>query len=152
MLEDDKKIMDIVNVWNGLYMRYSDDIIIILPKVTNDFFIEQFKAINNILKSIPGLKLQGEKTQIYKYFKTELASCNELVMEKVPNGQNRINYLGFTFDGKKITIRDKTITKYYYHMYRKLKTIIKHKGITKNGNRISAKNVKPVTLPSSLHN
>ena len=31
-----------------------------------------------------------------------------------------LDYLGFSFDGRKVRIRDKTITKYYYRMYRKV--------------------------------
>ncbi|OAB33136.1 hypothetical protein PMSD_15600 [Paenibacillus macquariensis subsp. defensor] len=49
--------------------------------------------------------------------------------------------MGFTFDGKTIMIRDKTVSKYYYRLYRKLKTITKNKGYTKKGNRISSENV-----------
>lgn len=57
------------------------------------------------------------------------------------NGKNEIDYLGFTFDGKEITIRDKTISKYYYRLYRKLKTIVKNEGYTPSGKRISCKNL-----------
>lgn len=52
-----------------------------------------------------------------------------------------MNYLGFTFDGQVVTLRDKTISKYYYKLYRKLKTIVKNNGVTKNGRRISCENV-----------
>lgn len=54
---------------------------------------------------------------------------------------NTLDYLGFSFDGHVVTIRNKTISKYYYRMYRKVKAIVKSDGITKNGNRISAKNL-----------
>ena len=47
------------------------------------------------------------------------------------NAPNIINFLGFSFDGSKITIRSKTISKYYYKMTRKIKKYIKGKnGIT----------------------
>ena len=47
--------------------------------------------------------------------------------------------MGFTFDGKNVTIRDKTLSKYYYRMYKKVRSITKHKGITHKGNKISCK-------------
>ncbi|MGN1433499.1 MAG: hypothetical protein ACI4XI_07335, partial [Ruminococcus sp.] len=50
-------------------------------------------------------------------------------------------FLGFSFDGSKITIRSKTISKYYYRMYSKAKTITKNKGYTKNGKKISKENL-----------
>lgn len=52
-----------------------------------------------------------------------------------------INFLGFTFDGKKISIRAKTVGKYYYRMYGKARTIKRNKGYSPKGNRISAKNL-----------
>lgn len=139
MLVFDKKIHDYIEDVDGLYMRYSDDFIIVLPIENKIGFKEEFNFIQEIINSIPHLKLQSEKTQIYKYSNGLIVSCNEL--NNVPNGKDCINYLGFTFDGSKVTIRDKTISKYYYRMYRKLKTITKSDGISKYGNRISNKNI-----------
>jgi len=52
-----------------------------------------------------------------------------------------INFLGFTFDGKKVSIRQKTTSKYYYRMYRKAKTIAKNGGYTAKGKHISGRNL-----------
>ena len=141
MVEVDKAISKFVNKFDGLYMRYSDDMIIVLPELTEDVFIESYKKIIAILKSIPKLELQKEKTQIYYYCEEKLSNCNKIICDSIVNGNNKINYLGFSFDGKEVTIRDKTITKYYYRMYRKLKHIVRNNGVTKKGKRISPKNV-----------
>lgn len=141
MLEFDKKLNDYINNIHGMYMRYSDDFIIILPQNIVGIFKEQFNYIMSIIKSIPNLDLQPDKTQIFKFNDKLLISCNELVLEGVKNSKNLMDYLGFTFDGKVVTIRDKTLSKYYYRMYRKLKTIIKHDGVTKHGKKISCKNI-----------
>ncbi len=141
MLVFDKRINDYVNSLDGLYMRYSDDFIIVLPKLTKDNFIEKFKKISDEIDSIPNLDLQPDKTQVFHCSNKILESCNNLVLSGVPNGNDFINYLGFTFDGRVVSIRDKTISKYYYRMYRKLKTIVKNNGYTKKGNRISNSNV-----------
>lgn len=58
-------------------------------------------------------------------------------MPEIDDHKHIINYLGFTFDGKKITIREKTTGKYFYRMRRKIDTIEKHGGYTKKKNRIS---------------
>ena len=42
-----------------------------------------------------------------------------------------MEYLGFAFDGIDITIRDKTTSKYYYRMYRKVDDIKKQEVKTK---------------------
>lgn len=140
MIDCDEKISALVRQYNGLYMRYSDDFVVVLPKSNQNEFIMQFKEIYSIIKNIDNLILQPDKTQIYEYNNSIIKSCNSLVFNDVPDTNNIINYLGFIFDGNKITIRDKTVTKYYYRLYRKLKTIRKQKGYIK-GKRISCKEV-----------
>ncbi len=140
MLTTDKIMNDYIIQLGGLYMRYSDDFIIIIPK-SNIKFEDVFIKINQIIHNTPRLVLQEEKTQLYHYANLELTNVNSKFMSNIPNGANRINYLGFTFDGKEVTIRDKTITKYYYRLYRKLKTIVRNEGITKYGHRISTENL-----------
>lgn len=141
MIKADEQMKQLVDEYNGLYMRYSDDFIVILPKISDDIFKRLLNSIKNIIKSVPNLVLQSEKTQLYKYKDEELNSCNVCFLKDVPNGKNEIDYLGFTFDGKEITIRDKTISKYYYRLYRKLKTIVKNDGFTSSGKKISCKNL-----------
>ena len=141
MLEADEKIFQLVCKYSGLYMRYSDDFIIVLPQISDECFETILKDTLTIVNSIPNLILQSEKTQIFRYQSPMLTSCSSLYLEGGSNGKNEIDYLGFSFDGERITIRDKTITKYYYRMYRKLKTIVNSKGYTRRGNRISCQNL-----------
>lgn len=141
MILADEALNGIANRNNGLYMRYSDDFIIILPKIKQEKFKELFKQINNEIKVVPRLNLQPDKTQVFKYGNLHLVSCNDLFLDGIENGKNEIDYLGFTFDGKEVNIRDKTITKYYYRLYRKLNTIVKNGGYTSSGKRISCKNL-----------
>lgn len=141
MLDFDKLINDFVVENHGLYMRYSDDFIVILPKKNLEYFKIQFEHIHKIIRSVPRVQLEPEKTQIFEYCNGNLKSCNEVILDNVKNGKNFMNYLGFTFDGQTVSLRAKTVSKYYYRLYRKLKTVVKSSGVTKRGNRISCKNV-----------
>lgn len=141
MLEFDEAIKRVVSAKQGLYMRYSDDFIIVLPKVSVEQYKHDFEILNTNIQKIPSLKLEPDKTQVFHYTNRQIISCNEMVLDCVKNKGNFMNYLGFTFDGQNVTLRDKTISKYYYKLYRKLKTISKNKGVTKNGRRISCENV-----------
>jgi hypothetical protein len=141
MLDFDKKLRSFVADKKGLYMRYSDDFIIILPKISLEQFKCEFSKIQTTIQSVPRLKLEPEKTQAFEYSSGRIRSCNEEVLETVKNSNNFMNYLGFSFDGQVVTLRDKTVTKYYYKLYRKLKTIVKNNGVTKRGRRISCENV-----------
>lgn len=67
MLEIDKMINDFVVSHGGIYRRYSDDFIIILPMATSslddiEVIIKRFESIKD--RGI--LELQPEKTQVYK--------------------------------------------------------------------------------------
>lgn len=137
MLEFDKKINDYVKSNNGLYLRYSDDFIIIFPNLNNTEFAIKYDRIKQFIDKIPKLDLQPEKTQIFKYESRKVIGCNHLFTDNKGKQKNSLDYLGFTFDGQKITIRDKTITKYYYRTYRKADNILKMGWKTKDGKRIS---------------
>lgn len=141
MLAFDKKISDFVKMRQGLYMRYSDDFIVIFPHNSFEESKNNYQYIITQINDVPGLILEPEKTQFFFYKEGLLKNCSDKIVEGFTEGKDILNYLGFAFDGQKISIRDKTITKYYYRLYRKIKTIVKNKGITKYGNRISKKNL-----------
>lgn len=138
MLACDKAIKEAVSNKGGLYMRYSDDFCIVLPAKEDGEARDFFEKIKGILGTVKNLKLQPEKTQ-YFYFD---GACVENVGTEFEQSANRdhrfINFLGFTFDGTHIHIRDKTITKYYYRMGKKAKTIVKQR---RRGKRPSLHNL-----------
>lgn len=141
MINADEQMNRLASEYNGLYMRYSDDFIVVLPNLSEEMFGKTYNSVLSIINSIPNLKLQPEKTQIYEYSRGVLNSCNSKFITGAKDTKNEIDYLGFTFNGKEITVRDKTISKYYYRMYRKLKTIERNKGYTRKHKRISCKNL-----------
>ena len=118
MMDVDQRIKEVVVKYSGKYMRYSDDFIIVLPTE----YIAAQSAINAVLKIIkdtPGLILKTEKTQIYRINLPDVINVGELFLEQADKSKNVINFLGFTFNGSKVTLRAKTVSKYYYRMYRK---------------------------------
>lgn len=140
MIDFDRAIRNFANQLKGLYLRYSDDFIIIIPD-NNCKFGDYLAQVNNIISTIPRLILQPDKTQIF-YFADNAIECRSNDFIKEASSDNKtLNYLGFSFDGNRITIRDKTISKYYYRLYSKIKTIVTAGGITPKGNRISYHNL-----------
>ena len=123
MLEFDKKIFEFVQSFQGLYMRYSDDFIIVLPKTDDAVFREQYLTIQAEIEKIPSLVLESKKTQIYQYAGHNISNCNEVFLHDGVAGKDAMDYLGFTFDGRQVTLRGKTVSKYYYRMRRKAKGV-----------------------------
>lgn len=131
MIEFDKDIKRYVTSKDGIYMRYSDDFIIVLPYERDAEIADFTRYIFSYVESMKGLlNLQKEKTSCYTY-------KNEVVYEG--DQPSSINYLGFLFDGKNIKMRPRAITKYYYRMRRKAHTIGRSNWTSSKGRHISAK-------------
>lgn len=83
MLDFDKTVKNLVEEKQGLYMRYSDDFIIILPKVSLAQFKCQIYKLHDAIKSVPRLQLEPDKTQVFHYLHRQIRSCNEDVLSDV---------------------------------------------------------------------
>ena len=135
MLDFDKAVNNFVTSNNGLYRRYSDDFVIVLP-YNNKKIQSQWQHINDIRKGIPNLDLQPDKTKVFHFAHGTITSCDSLLFPDLPNGKNIIDYLGFSFDGDKISIRDKTVSKYYYRMNHRASVVSRRSaGIGRKGKR-----------------
>ena len=153
MIEFDKYLKEFTKSYNGIYRRYSDDFIIVIPRINEiDKQVEIAEKLFDIVNQTPNLQLERTKTSCY-YYKNNNLSCIENLLPGQKNESKTLNYLGFTFDGVNIRLRDKTITKYYYKLYRtidkhlkleerKNKKIARHKLIKKKSKYASSGNKK----------
>lgn len=117
MINFDQQLKDYAKQQKGLYLRYSDDFIIAVPN--------NGKKIEEIIEYIRRL-CNGDEKLILESSKTKGYKCTKNKINETSSGkETRIDYLGFSFDGRKVRIRDKTLTKYYYRMYKKIKSIKK---------------------------
>jgi len=117
MLEFDREIQSFVSKLNGMYRRYCDDIIIVIP-LENDnkeSFLEYFEKTKS---KVSNLTIQDKKTQKLFYSKSKEI---KLIDEK--NNKSTLSYLGFDFNGEIVSIRQKSISRYYNKTYRRIKVI-----------------------------
>lgn len=149
MTDADCKINSIVSNHSGKYMRYSDDFIIILPIDEADSY-SVIHSILQTIQSIPRLELEPQKTQIYKAELPQICNVGKLFLQNADLSKATINFLGFTFDGQKVNIRNKTISKYYYRMYRKARSVAKHPSM-KNKKCLYEKYSRKGAKPSGNH-
>lgn len=135
MLEIDKQITDIIEQHKGIYRRYSDDYIIILPQQPELSFYDLKTRINTIINSEGKLEIHPDKTQTMKYL-------NNKLFDLTSHKYTHLDYLGFTFDGINVKMREKSIYKYYRTAYKLIKkgTIISKKnGYTGSDARLALK-------------
>ena len=138
MLKADKQIYEYVSALQGFYMRYSDDFMVVIPNTAPVDFRKHYETICGFITEAGGIEIKAEKTRIFSVENGVIRNCIADIILGQENGKNLIDFLGFSFDGKKIRLREKTISKYYNRMHRKAVTIFKCSGVTKKGNRINA--------------
>ena len=142
MLNFDKEINDYVSKLNGTYMRYSDDFLIVLPYENEQEISNHKDFIFSQVDCIEGLELQKDKTSVYIFNNKQITKIERDETSKIEKKEiSKIDYLGFIFDGIDIKLRPKSITKYYYRMRRKAKTIGRSNWKSPTGRNISAKNL-----------
>ena len=124
MSEVDQAIAEFVRQYGGLYRRYSDDTIIVIPK--NRITPSEWESVEYRIKdiiSIAKVTEQEEKTYRFIFENGRI----------IPNGKDgvskHLDYLGFTFDGENVLLRQKCI----YKFERKAHESISHAYTIKRG-------------------
>lgn len=110
-IDFDIKMSSIAAQYNGFYQRYSDDFILILPlKIGSWSKINDFKEIilNRIeeLSNINKIRIQKEKLEYRLFHQQEIIDVDQFK-------PSQIDYLGFTFNGIDVKIRERSIGKFY---------------------------------------
>jgi len=115
MINFDIELNSFLKSKNGIYRRYSDDMIIVCPLVdTQDVineFHEQIKAVK--------LKIQDSKTQKFHFLRDgEDLNCAQEFKNGLLNQNKQLSYLGFNFDGNFTYLKPGGLSGYYRKMKR----------------------------------
>ena len=119
MFDFDNQLNYELQKYNSIFRRYCDDIILITPEV---YAREVAILFNKLVENYTGLTINANKTEYY-YFD----ESSQLDEEK--SSRKTLDYLGFSFNGKEIKIREKTIFKYYIKLHQRI-------NIVKNASKI----------------
>ncbi|QDH15037.1 hypothetical protein E3E11_03215 [Oecophyllibacter saccharovorans] len=150
LFEFDLKMKNLLENEGGEYFRYADDLFLIIPTQSEKFFCKTSKwedAISKIideeLKNIgPMLSLSREKTSCFKYEKVK-GSTSQIATNLNPNHKKDklgISYLGFRYDGKRIYIKNSSISNFQRKLNRKIHRWCR--GYIKNNPSFSYEEVK----------
>ena len=123
MIDFDSRINSYVKEKKGLYMRYSDDLLVVIPKSMVSSADKIWDELLLVKSDYAFLEMNKDKTSVYSFEQGIVKSMHD----KIPGMKksvNSIDFLGFTFDGKFIKFRDKTLTKFYYKLYGKIDSML----------------------------
>lgn len=115
MLDFDKEIFDEVSSIGGLYQRYSDDLIIIFEQEYENKII---KLIRDKIETLVDLKIEASKTKVFRFeeVKGKFTGYEIDKNTETPNFNKTLEYLGFSFDGKRVLIKTSGFSKFYRSM------------------------------------
>lgn len=118
MIKFDEKLSTLAEDKGGFYQRYSDDFIFIFScsSCSIDVILSELKSC---VSSVHGLTFKDEKRQIFKVSGHKIENITNKYSDE-SNSENHksclINYLGFSFDGYSISVRGKTLSRYFSKM------------------------------------
>lgn len=111
MIDFDKDIKCVVDESGGIYRRYSDDIIVVCPKGTSN-------RIRDLIMHKIGdvsLTIETSKTNLYHFTKKDgIVNC----LHEKHGANDKLKYLGFSFDGNYVLLKNSSICKFYYKMHK----------------------------------
>ncbi|MEN8882654.1 MAG: reverse transcriptase domain-containing protein [Flavobacteriaceae bacterium] len=119
MLDFDQKVQDYINSVNGYYQRYSDDLIIVVPRKCEK---EAINMIRSLVKEEAKLEIHPDKTTVYHFYNKNSQFVGYEIDEKTQEIKNKkLEYLGFEFDGERVLIKTAGYSKFYRSMKRSFK-------------------------------
>lgn len=119
MMAFDRAVHQFMREINGNYYRYCDDILCI-GTIENEIEIRSF-----IERQIALLKLDihSKKTQRVNFINGKVAIEEASISFSNPA---KLQYLGLTFDGSKVALREMGISKYHYKMRKAIRMRVSH--------------------------
>lgn len=95
----------------GAYYRYSDDILIVLPTPLKDALELEKWVRETIKQSGPKLQIKAEKSAVFRY---DGACGGDQSWTRIVGhqGANGLEYLGFRYDGRRMFLRDSTLSNF----------------------------------------
>ncbi|MCU4897728.1 reverse transcriptase domain-containing protein [Bacillus cereus] len=114
----DQKLNQYASKYGGIYRRYSDDIIMVLPMTSDgqDSSNNHVSFIKSVVESNK-VSMGDSKTSVLYY------ANNNIYEDYQRQRESKMDYLGFSFDGMTVKIREKSLFKYYHRTYKKINSI-----------------------------
>jgi hypothetical protein len=110
MIDFDKEMSAAISSRGGRYFRYSDDILIVLPCAATTWQETLDFTDSALARTAPRLEIKKEKTQVYVYGRIPGSTDQRATCITSAGGADGLEYLGFRYDGKKIFLRNSTVS------------------------------------------
>ncbi len=114
LLEFDKVMADYARARTGQYMRYSDDILLILPGGSPEAIAAIEFTTAEMREHGPELRIKDSKTCVAQFQRTSGGFRFQHLKQRPDEpAKNGFEYLGFRYDGRRVYVRNSTISRFY---------------------------------------
>ncbi len=118
LIDFDLKLARWVRKKGGYAFRYSDDVIVILPRKITEPFDTGMKYLEPLIKKCgPELEIKPEKIAIGRFIRHDAGQIYTHLFGK--SSQNGLEYLGFQFDGVSVQIRNSTLSNAWRKLHKR---------------------------------
>lgn len=116
MLDFDQEVQDFIDNLKGFYQRYSDDLIIVVPRENQQ---EAINKLRSLVKNKVDLEIHTDKTKVY-HFQEEDGKFSGFEVDEITGERNTktLEYLGFEYDGQRALIKTAGYSKFNRSMKR----------------------------------
>lgn len=119
LIDFDVEMHELASSLGGSYVRYSDDILLILPVAEQVARQVMDEMPARIRKYGDQLIIKPEKSSLVRYVRDDDVQRCDLISGK---GRNGLEYLGFRYDGRNVFLRDSTVS----NLYRKVASVARN--------------------------
>jgi len=126
LLDFDQNLKLLADKKDWYYRRYSDDILLVVPSDTE--LEEVVNCVRTFLnKEGDCLSLKENKSTFTKFYQTDdIIKCKALDEKgNIKNNNQGLEYLGFSFDGRKINLKSQPIARYYKKIRQGIRSHVK---------------------------
>ena len=114
LLDFDVVMAEYVRARGGRYMRYSDDILLILPGGAGEASAAVAFAVAEMRNHGPELRIKDSKTCVAQFDRVPGGLRFQHLAQRADEpAKNGFEYLGFRYDGRCVYVRDSTISRFF---------------------------------------
>jgi hypothetical protein len=112
LLDFDIEMHEYAKASRGVYKRYSDDILFVVPGGAKEGSRARQFAVDRIQAFGSQLRIKAEKSSVVRFFDGK-DRAQQFEHLEGNQGRNGLEYLGFRFDGRRVFLRDSTVSGFY---------------------------------------
>ena len=114
LLEFDLAVHTFVCERGGRYMRYSDDILLLLPGGREVAERATAFVTDEVRQHGSQLEIKESKSCEIQFMREgEHLNCKQILRQSGQPARNGLEYLGFRYDGRKVYVRESTMSRFY---------------------------------------